>query len=224
MLYMVAGVAASPARADEGWITPPTTRLMVGLNAERATATTVAGTNYTLSSGGFGVDVAYYLRLGMLQPFLAVGLDVNIASNNDPCMASPFDPNTVVCERAGDPVRYLGSGKAGLRVVIPSDGEPGPVGLSAGAQYLIHGIYVTSDGGEDNAFLPYGQVDWAAGSFVLSAAAGLGGYFMAEYATNVDVSIFDTIAIRLERIGWDRSESVVRGFNLHVSLGTLTFM
>ncbi len=215
-------VSAQPARADEPsspWEELPNIRMMIGLNAERATATSSEGTNYDLTSGGFGADVAYYLRFGLFQPFLSVGIDANLASRDKPCRNDPFNPDILLCEDTGSPLRVLGFVRAGARLVFLE----GKLGLTAGAQYLVQGIYVTDSGGFDDEVLPYGQVDWAGGNFVVSAGAGLGGYFMVDYTRNVDVSIFNAVSLRLERLDWDRTESVVRGVNLHVMLGMLTF-
>lgn len=210
--------------SDEDWYTLPTTRLAISLNAERATATTLEGTNYDLTSAGFGVEAGYYLRLGMFQPFFVATLDSNIKSADDPCKPSPFDPDTLLCEDTGSPLRVLGAARAGLRVVIPSDGEPGKFGISAGGQYLVQGIYVNDDGSNPNEILPYGELEYTGGRYVLAGAAGFGGYFKAEVAMKKDISIFDTLILRLERLDWERTGSVVKSFDFHIAIGSLSWM
>jgi hypothetical protein len=213
--------STSGGESSGRWHTPPTNRLLFGINAEVGTATSVEGTNHSVKGGGFGFDVAFYLPLSYVQPFFRGNIDANIASHEEVCRPSAFDPNTLECERTGDSSRVLGGAQLGLRVAIPKGGEPGPLAVAVGGQYLIQGIYTrNSDAGDDNEVLPFAQIDYAGGDFLVSGGAGFGGYFMLEYARPASISIFDTLVLRLERWGWDREESVVRGFHFHLLIGT----
>lgn len=220
---------------------PPSARVLASLNGGTGSTTSQEGTNYDFKTGGFGIDASFSPRgllgdlldwdsepslIDYIHPIFGATIDANIVSAEDPCMSSPFDPNTQICETISDPVRVFGAGKLGLRAVLPSGDVPGPLGLTLGVQYLLHGVFVTStDGiGDDNAPLLYGQLEYTSTDWMVTLAAGQGRFAMFEYGfQKEDLPLVRAIALRVEYMDWKRSESIIGTFNVHVMAGLLDF-
>lgn len=197
LLHVSGGVDAAP----RGWSTPPSMRLILGLHADHATAVSVEGTPYGVSSGGIGAGAGVWLDvLGPVQLFLDANLFAGPPIFERPCRNSPFDPDTLICEATGAPIRVLGATRAGLRFVPRSDDGPSRLGITLGAQYFVQSLYSTQPATLFEPILPYVQVDWAADEWLFSAAAGFGGYVALEVATTEHPLPLDHLVLRVERL------------------------